>query len=214
MKKLSQVLEPTKLTTEFSAKVKGISNMPVHGLTIEGGKTTTPSINKQNHLQSDKRCSSDSQTQTFLSLHNDAAGQNKLCELLTICFDTLDTYGKTEEQLESAIKVFQLVLKDYTYNEVEQAIYRYMQVAKTMPKPADIINIINPPKKKREFCKVTFLDIKRRMRENQFITFEEEQYIRDFLDAAVSTDEGQRELVQTAIEQAERENRKYWLSEY
>jgi hypothetical protein len=151
--------------------------------------------------------------QSTQCLINDEVGQEKLVALLTMCFDTLDTYGKTEKQFENSLAGFLRLLSKYSFNAIENAIYKYLEHATVMPKPSDLIKIINPPKPKRAFCKVTFLDIKRRKRENQFVSLEEEKYCQEFIEAALTCDESQRDLIQSTIKQMEIENKRYWLND-
>ena len=80
-----------------------------------------------------------------------------------------------------------------------------------MPKPADIVKIIDPSKEKKQWCKITFLEIKRKKRENVFTTNEENQYCEDFVKAAVSGDSDERQLLDSVIKQAEIENKQYWI---
>lgn len=135
---------------------------------------------------------------------------SKLSALLLICYDTLDTFGKEPEQLENASKLFAMVLADYSIQQIESAFKIYLKQNSVMPKPADIAKIIDPPKEKKKWCKVAFLEIKRKKRENGFTTKEENQYIEDFMHAAVSGEPDERQELESAMKQAEIENQQYW----
>lgn len=78
-----------------------------------------------------------------LVLRNDEEGRQKLSRLLLISFDVLDTFGKEVEQLENINLAFQMYLEDYSYSEVEKAFKDYMRNHTVLPKPADIIKMIN-----------------------------------------------------------------------
>ena len=103
-----------------------------------------------------------------------------------------------------------MVLGRFCIEEVEAAFRVYMETKTTMPKPADIVKIIEPPVEPKKWCKVTFLAIKRKHRENVFTSLEEDKYIEDFLKAQVSAPEEQRSLIEDATRQAVAEDKKYW----
>lgn len=136
----------------------------------------------------------------------------KLTRLVTTCYEALNVYGKTPEQLEAIIAIFQMDLEDYEYSVVRQAFKVYRKTNSTMPTPADIIKIIEPPKEKKEWCKVTFLEIKRKKRENVFTTNEENQYCVDFLKAAVSGEPDERLELESVLKQEKLENQQYWIN--
>lgn len=125
-----------------------------------------------------------------------------------ICFDTLDTFGKDEVQMKNINRSFQLFLEDYVYDDIQLAFKDYMKRKTVMPKPADIIKIIDPPKKEFKPCPTTFIDIKRKIRENQFVTDAELKYCQDFIASRVSDDIG---VVENTIKQVEYENKQYYL---
>ena len=209
MKSLSEVLTTTKTIAEQSVKSNDISNMPVHGSTTEDGKMNTQSQSKREGSQ--KQNQNTNEQKKPLVLREDAEGRKKLSRLLLISFDVLDTFGKEAEQLENINAAFQMYLEDYTYNQVEQAFKIYMKASSVMPKPADIVKIIDPPKPKRKWCGATFIDIRRRIRENQFITDEEQKYCSDFIQAQITAPEEERGLIDDAIRQVEQQNKQYWI---
>ena len=75
----------------------------------------------------------------------DREARGKLSQLIVICFDTMDTFGKKEEQIPNINQVFQMMLGEYNYKTVEDAFKEYMQENTVMPKPADIISLIRKP---------------------------------------------------------------------
>jgi len=80
-----------------------------------------------------------------LVLRDDEEGRKKLSQLLLVCFDTLDNYGKEPEQLVNISSAFQMFLWEYSYDSVERAFMAYMKAETSMPKPADIIKLIAKP---------------------------------------------------------------------
>lgn len=103
-----------------------------------------------------------------------------------------------------------MTLGRFDYEIVRAAFSVYLQSGSDMPKPADIIKIIEPPIEAKKWCKVTFLDIKRKKRENEFTTNEEDQYCRDFVDAQVNAPEEQKLLIEGAMSQLAVEDKRYW----
>lgn len=122
----------------------------------------------------------------------------------------MDTYGKEPEQLANIAEMFKLVLGRFTIEQVEMAFRIYMEKGVIMPKPADIVKIIEPPIEPRKWCGVTFVDIKRRKREGQFINDYEEKYCSEFIRARIQEPDNAG-LVDDAIKQVERESKQYWL---
>src|ERR1700730_1796865 len=72
--------------------------------------------------------------------------QAEVAILVRQCFDVLDTFGKTPDQLTNIIKAFVTQLAEYRYEQVRMAFRAYIKRNAVMPKPADIINLIDPPK--------------------------------------------------------------------
>jgi len=84
-------------------------------------------------------------------LLEDKEGRRKLSHLLLICFDSLDIFGKEPDQLENISHAFQLVLAEYDYSKIEKAFKIYMTEETVMPKPADIIKLIDKLDKKAAY---------------------------------------------------------------
>lgn len=72
----------------------------------------------------------------------DAPGRKKLTELVLQCFDALKVYGKEPEQLGNLNAMFQLVLEDYTIEQITAAFKVYISRSTEIPAPADIVSII------------------------------------------------------------------------
>lgn len=143
-------------------------------------------------------------------MNDDEIARKKLSALLLICFDALDTYGKEPEQLANVVKTFELVLGRFRFDQIERAFAVYLERNTQMPKPADIVNIIEPPAAKRKWCGATFLDIKRRMREGQFITKDERQYCDDYISQATNPASDYSIEAIDYMKRAQLEDKNYW----
>lgn len=149
------------------------------------------------------------QEQQILISEN-AEDKKKLTALIKACYNSLNTYGKSPEQLEASIMLMQMTLGRFPYDIIREAFSIYLQNGSTMPTPSDIIKIIEPPKEEKKWCKVTFLDIKRRKRENQFVSLSEDKYCDDFIRASVNANSDDKEELNSAIKQAQIEHNQYW----
>lgn len=98
-------------------------------------------------------------------------------------FDTLDTYGKEPEQLKNINKLFQIKLANFTWKQIEDAFGMYLNTGTAMPKPADIISIIEP---KPVWCKLTFQEIRKKQIACEFVTDDEYRYCEEFIAAHVA----------------------------
>lgn len=106
-----------------------------------------------------------------------------------------------------------MILGRFDYETVREAFSIYLENSSDMPKPADIVKIIEPLKVKRKWCVATFKDIKRRTREGEFIMDHEKQYVEDFLAAQTKAPEDERLMIGQAIKQEAIEHKKYWNSD-
>lgn len=120
-------------------------------------------------------------------------------------------YGKTEAELEILVEGFVWILGEYDCQVVFEAMKTYVSRKGDIPVPADIMNIINPAPEPKKWCSTTFFDIKRRAREGQFITREEDKYCSDFVQAKVKSSPDERGEIENAIKRVESENKKYWI---
>ncbi len=174
------------------------------------GKMTTQSKDSSLDNQANNLASTSEPESHSESIKNNKNSQKQLMSLLLICFDTLDTFGKEPEQLKNLKEAFQMVLGRFTIEKVKAAFRIYMETQSVMPKPSDIVKIIEPPVEPRKWCKITFLEIKRKRRENVFTTNEENQYCEDFVSAQVNASEEQKNLMEDTMRQLAIEDRRYW----
>ena len=69
-----------------------------------------------------------------------------MATILYQCFQCLRLYGREPEALESTVAMFQLVLGDYSIDQIRRGFAEYLKRNNEMPTPADIVNIIDPPR--------------------------------------------------------------------
>lgn len=190
--------------------------MPSGGLSANVGEKTLLLINplEQEYevisLQANQKEQRQQQLKDSQNIKGSPQAQSRLTSLLLVCFDGLNVYGKEPEQLGNITKLFQLVLGGFKISDVETAFAQYLESNTNMPTPADIVKIIEPPVEPRKWCAITFIDIKRRTRENQFITDAEKKYVQDFISARIK-DLDTTSIIDDAMRQVEQQNRQYWL---
>lgn len=137
MKSYAELKLINKIATQREL-VGNTLNTPLHGLT-----GVTGAMNTHNPLQGTQKTNLSTREQKKpLALGECVESERKLSALLLICFDVLDTFGKEPEQLANINKAFQMFLADYPYSSIEKAFKVYMSEQSVMPKPADIIKII------------------------------------------------------------------------
>ena len=138
-------------------------------------------LHQENHsrqqMQSTGRSTNLTMSPTPSTPYIDTSKQNRrdLGQFVSQCFDALNTYGKTPDQLANATKMFVNILKDYPMDAVIKAFGSWMRRSSIMPTPADIINIIDPPPAKP--CWNTVRAIENKIKENLFVMDEERNYL-------------------------------------
>lgn len=98
-------------------------------------------------------------------MRDDSESRSKLSKLLLISFDVLDTFGKEAEQLENINLAFQMYLEEYSYNQIEGAFKQYMKTNSVMPKPSDIISLIESPVAKKTMLTPEQEAVRKKLRE-------------------------------------------------
>lgn len=89
-----------------------------------------------------------------------------------------------------------------------------MERGTTMPKPADIVKIIDPPKQERKWCAATFIELNKQKRHGIFITDSEKRYCEEFIAAKITAPEEERGLIEDAIQKVNLENKQYLEAMY
>lgn len=98
--------------------------------------------------------------------------------MLVQCFQALKLYGKEPEQIEGVIGMFNLVLADYPFSEIERAFRYYLRHNTEMPAPADIAIIIDRGGDKPPFDKSVYVAFSKKHGDQR--TPAEWQYMRDY----------------------------------
>jgi hypothetical protein len=160
---------------------------------VNGKLTISQNINLQNHQDSNGL--------------NQEDWHNKVDAILALCFDTLKTYGKTYDQMDSISSLFKMVLKKYSYQQIESAFVKYLTIKTEMPTPADIVAIIDPATQPKKWSATAFIDIKKRSREGQYITPEQRKYCEDYIKAQIESNSP--EMAET-VSMVAIEDKKYW----
>jgi len=96
------------------------------------------------------------------------------------CFESQKVYGKEPEQIAATVKMFQLVLGEYSYEKVRAAFIYYLKRNSEMPAPADICKLIEG-EGKPIMDKATYIGIKKRMENpSEYIMPKEREYVKEF----------------------------------
>ena len=113
-------------------------------------------------------------------LNEDDEAKSKLGLILADCFDSLKLYGKSPDSVKSSFKFFQMVLADYTFEQIEEAFVYYLKNSSEFPTPADIATIIErggkPP-----FSEAVYVNLcKKRDRQPEQMEPHEWEYVREY----------------------------------
>lgn len=134
--------------------------------------------------------------------------KRKLTRLVTSCYHALRQYGKSPEELEAIIMLMQIKLAKYAYEDVRMAFDKLLDTATQVPTPAEVIAIVDPSTQPRKWSATAFIDIKRRIREGQFVPKSEIQYCKDYIQAQL--DESANNERQDAVRQVAIQDKSYW----
>jgi hypothetical protein len=127
--------------------------------------------------------------------------QAEVALLVRQCFDVLDIFGKTPEQLTNIIKAFVTQLSEYPYAQVKGAFQQYLKRNSKMPCPADIVNLIDPPKQEWKPDWPAYIALKKRVhrdgyfpygKEKEFLKLCDDYAIKRALESAQPTSEDER----------------------
>jgi hypothetical protein len=109
--------------------------------------------------------------------------KQRLAVMLAQSFQSLRTYGKEPEQIGAVISMFNMVLADYTFEQIEAAFAFYLKTSNEMPAPADIANIIERGNKPT-FDRTVYLRLAKRLEADPYaynvLSAEEREYMKDY----------------------------------
>lgn len=111
-------------------------------------------------------------------------------------------YGKTEAELETLVEGFCWALADYPMESIIDAIGRHIRKSPTIPTPADIEAIINPPAPKIDWP--LYIELKKRLRDGRsYVDQDEKRFIRNCEDLAILRQRNEMENYSSAQGQLE-----------
>jgi len=102
------------------------------------------------------------------------------------CCAALPTYGKDAEGLTNALRMFNMVLSDYTGEQIKQAFLYWLKTNRTFPTPADIVSLILRPGKP-PFERSVYISLQKK-RDNDYLRDAEWKYIKEYEDFIVTGD--------------------------
>jgi hypothetical protein len=105
-------------------------------------------------------------------------------------------YGRTDAELQTLVEGFCWILSDYPMDSILMALKHYVMTKADIPTPADLRNIIDPPP--LPLSGAVYIDIKKRGREDQFITRDEKEYCRKYEEQEMAKSRGGSEELRQA----------------
>lgn len=169
MDELSTVLERFRNTLEERGWKDDTSLTPQPGSTSEGGKLITapqPTALANPHGKPKESGSSPNISQ------KDKA---KLATALATVCELQRQYGKTAGELETLVEGFCWVLGGYPMQKIIDAIGVHIRRSPTIPTPADIEAIINPPRPKPDWP--AYIALMKRIADGHFALSDERRFI-------------------------------------
>jgi len=107
----------------------------------------------------------------------DVEGKKRLVSLLGGCFEVYPAYSRDAEQAATIRRAFQMVLADFTIQQIEAAFRYHLKYSKDFPVPADIAQVVlrgnKPP-----FERSVYISITKKQGEDR--TPDEWQYVREY----------------------------------
>jgi hypothetical protein len=90
-----------------------------------------------------------------MPLKHDREGQKQLTRLLAQCYALLRKFGEKADLAELRDEGFQNLLSEYGIDDIERAFWKYMETADEMPRPKNILAILDP--KTQPLCKEVYI---------------------------------------------------------
>jgi hypothetical protein len=113
-------------------------------------------------------------------LHSSNQGKQRIAEIVTGLFFSLNTYGKDASALKVIIPLFMKTLENYTLPDLEWAFAQYTATETTFPSPANIVQLIEN-KDKPKLIESIYVNLSmRRQNDPENLSKEEWTYIREY----------------------------------
>lgn len=90
----------------------------------------------------------------------------------------LNTFGKTQAETETLIEGFIWILGDMSLPAVQDAFKQHISRSSTLPTPADINNIINPPPE--ELSAAVYISLRKRAIDGEYLYGSDKAYVEAF----------------------------------
>lgn len=142
MNELNQALERMQKALEERKKSISLISQP-SSTSADGSLNTQPNQSLPSRIKVKGQGLQLCEDSKSSMLHN-KDDQAQFCEFMAQCYDGLNTYGKTPEQLENLTGLFLTVLGHYPLETVKNAFLQHIKRSPNLPTPADIVNIIDP----------------------------------------------------------------------
>lgn len=111
-------------------------------------------------------------------LKDDPKAQDQLTLLLSQTYASQATYGDKALMMEYRDQMFQMVLAEYTAEQIKWAFVEHVRRSSTLPTPHDIARLIDPSLS--PLCASMYNRIRDKIKNNLFVSMAEESYMRQF----------------------------------
>ena len=105
-------------------------------------------------------------------------GMEWLARAIAQCCALQKAYGKTPAEVETLVDGFAMVLGEYPLEDVQQGFREYLKRNSTIPAPADIVNIIDPPEPK--YSTTMYMNLMSKKKKCDYLSMDEKYYIAAF----------------------------------
>jgi len=101
--------------------------------------------------------------------------------MLQQCWNTQKGFGQKDCSFVDWEGVFQMVLAEYSKEQVEKGLFQHLKTSRERPTPADIVAIINnsAPEDRRK-NKLKYVGIMRQIREHKFIDSDTSNWLNSY----------------------------------
>lgn len=171
---LSEVLKRLEVHVLLEEQNKSTLPMPLHGLISDDGSQITQHSQQKADLSQKASDSSQSMTKPLDSQQ----GRKWLAMAISQSLVMLNTFGKTQAETETLVEGFIWILGDMPLSAVQDAFKQHISRSSTLPTPADINNIINPPP--AELSAAVYVALKKRSVDGEYLYGGDKAYVHAF----------------------------------